>query len=716
MLFFRMVFLLCLICQLSIGASSCEDQWLVLSNSYFEPVAGSALDLSNLTQFREDSNNVRVSGEYFVDGKARKLHFFTATLGFGPNNGGFPDHETANHLAIMIKRNGYNSVRVHFTEAMLMVGRNRDFDFDEEQLDRFYYLIAALRNQGMYFFVDMLGSWNGAYGNVKGHRYTRGQYDVTLGSLLFDEELNHWLTLVKTLWAKKNPYTKLSMLEDSALVGVMLVNEGDTDFLLRNQQDKKLKLPFRSWLLKKYQNNQALQAQFGQALNEIELPLVSEHSLLNNEFQLYATELQINQLNWMKQELTNLGYKGPVTSFNTWTSYHNAITRDHLSFVDQHQYVDHPKNGMVESGALISQTRLLDGKNRYLDKLAWIKQFGKPFTVSEYGQPFWNKYRWEVAPFTAAYAAFQDWSMITHFGNVFTLSRPAPGKWRQMMVPFEMGVDPTLQTGEKIAAFLFGRGDVSAGKTKLSIKVPDAAAGYPADRFVSWQLAQMQYLLGVGLNVGEKSKVELASKSLEISTDEDDIGTKAIYSKLLENKVIEDDGWSNPSLQRYQNSTKELRIDLKQNYMTVATKGSVGVMGAAGSKVETSTVSIKVDNGEGAFFIHDLGEGDLSKSKRALLIMSTDSRNSNMTFLDKEETKLDQIGTFPAKIKDATITFELKTDASNTNNWKLYALDFNGKRTTEVTLKYLGINSVQAQVKLASLAKKITPYFEIVSE
>lgn len=689
-----------------------DEEWLVLPNSTLEPFAGSALDISHIAQHRDPSLNVRVSGEHFSDEQPSKLRFFTATLTFSPNTLGYPDHASADRLAVMIRRNGYNAVRVHFTEAMLMNGRNKDYDFDPEQLDRFYYLIAALRNQGMYFFVDMLASWNGAYGDVRGHRWTRGQHDVTLGSLVQDEDKAHWLGLVKALWAKKNPYTKLAMLEDPALVGVMLVNEGDTDFLLRNSLDNKMLMPFRDWLLNKYKSDEVLKSKIGLDSKDINLPRVTERTILNAEFQRFTTELQLKQLGWMKQQLAELGYKGPVSSFNTWPSYHNALSRKQLSFVDQHQYADHPKGGMIEPGTGMWTGRLLDGKTRYLDKLAWTRQFGQPFTVSEYGQPFWNKYRWEIAPFTAAYAAFQGWSMIAHFGNVFSLSRPAAGKWRQMMVPFEIGVDPTLQAGEKIAAFLFGRGDVSAGKARLSVKVPDAAAGYPADRFVSWQLAQMQYVLGVGLNVGEQSKNESAVKGLEISTDEDEIGTKAIYARLLENKVIEEDGWTNPSLQRYQSSTKELKIDLKQNYMTVVTKGSVGVMGGAGSKVETPVVSIKVENGEGAFFIHDLGEADLSKSKRALLIMSTDSRNSNMTFLDKDETKLDQVGTFPAKVKDATITLEFKTAVPN-DHWKLYALDFTGKRTTELPLKPLVKGGVQAQIKLASLVNKITPYFEL---
>lgn len=706
-----------------INAHAATDKWLPLPNSSLEVISGSALDLSEISQRRDPSSNnnayISANGEFFETTKpvGQRVRFFTATLGVSPNNGGFPDHATADRLALMIKRNAYNAVRVHMLEAMLMNNRKQDFDFDPEQLDRFFYLMSALRKQGMYFFVDILTSWNGAYGDVVSHRWTRGQHDVTLGSLLPGKEQEHWLAMVKALWARKNPYTGVSTLQDPAVAGVILVNEGEADFLLRKEQRHELAMPFREYLIAKFGTPQAVKLAVGRLPDDIVLPPVSEKSAVGREFQLFTHDLELKQFNWMRLRVQELGFRGMVTSFNAWPGYHVAASRAAASFVDMHQYADHPKGGMVQRDTKLNMGRLLDGRNRFLDRLAWSRQSGQPYTVTEYGQPFWNTYRWEVAPFTAAYARLQDWSLIAHFGNSFSLTRPALGKWRSMMVPFEVGTDPTLRAGETIAAFLYGRGDVTSSNSRLVVNLDSKeAAASPADRFVSWQLAQMQYVLGVGLKLTDTNKLIIspAKRTLDITTNDDEIATSQIYKKLLDTKTVDPDTWTSPALQRFRSSTGELKIDLKQHVMSVVTKGSVGLLGSSGSKLESPQVSIRLDDGEGAVFVSDLGNSDLNNSNHALLVISTDSRNTGMTFTDSAETTLDQIGTFPALINDATATVEMAS--VNNKNWKLFALSFTGKRTKELIVKKLPNGRSQAQVKLSSLVENVTPYFEWVLE
>jgi len=706
------------------NAQSALSKWLPMSNSSMEPIAGSALDLGGITKRRnvdlKGDVSATIQGEHFSEStlETGKLRFFTATLGIGPNNGGFPDRSTSDRLAKMIKHNGYNAVRVHFVEAMLMSNRKQDFDFDPEQLDRFFYLMNALRQQGMYFFVDMLGSWNGAYGDVRSHRWTRGQYDVTLGSLVPGKDREHWLKLVKALWARKNPYSGLSTLEDPAVAGIVLVNEGGTDFLLRRGPREELLAPFQQWLLKKYGNEAAMQLKIGKSLNQLVLPSVSDRSLLGSEFQRFASDIQQDQVAWMQRELQTLGYRGAVTSFNDWPGYHASVPRTGLSFVDMHQYADHPVNGMVEPGTKLGMGSLLDGRNRFLDKLAWSRIVNQPFTVSEYGQPFWNPNRWEVAPFTAAYGSLQGWSQITHFGNTLSLTRPALGKWRAMMVPFEVGTDPTLRAGETIAAFLFGRGDVSAATSRLIVKLnAKEAAGLPADQFVPWPLAQMQYVLGVGLRLeGAASKPRNDQRTLlEISTTEDSIKTTDVLKRLKTSGAVDIANSSDPNAGRYTSTTGELQIDLKANSMTVSTKGSVGLLGKSGTHVSSSGVSINLVEGAAAVFLSDLGAADISKSKNALMIVSTDSRNTGMTFKDADETILDQIGTFPALLRDATVSIDMAA-ADNKKDWQLYALSLTGERTMKLPVQKLANGTARARIELRALGANVTPYFEWVAQ
>lgn len=79
-----------------------------------------------------------------------------ASLAWSPASGGFPDHVTADRYARQLAMHGYNLARLHFVDASLMFGRDRDFDYDPETLDRIQYLLAALKRNGIYWMVDGL--------------------------------------------------------------------------------------------------------------------------------------------------------------------------------------------------------------------------------------------------------------------------------------------------------------------------------------------------------------------------------------------------------------------------------------------------------------------------------------------------------------------------------------------------------------------------------
>ncbi|OYT85593.1 MAG: hypothetical protein CFE46_17800 [Burkholderiales bacterium PBB6] len=614
----------------------------------------------------------------------------------------------------MVRRGGYNAVRVHMVEAMLMDSRRGDFNFDPQQLDRLHYLLGALRKQGMYLFVDMLGSWNGAYGDLKSHRWARGQHDAVLGSLLPGDEREHWLALVKKLWVLKNPYTGQSTLQDTALAGVVLVNEGAADFLLRKGPSPVLLASFQQWLVKQFGSQGAAQQALGAWPTESTLPRVQDTSPMGAAFQRYTAELQDEQVDWMKGRLAEFGYKGPVTAFNAGMGLHAMRGQRQLSFTDMHSYADHPAGGAIEPGTKLNQWRLLDGRNRYFDFLAWSRAWGKPFTVTEYGQPFWNTWRWEVGPFTAAYARLQNWSLIAHYGDTFNLSRPGKGKWRQMIVPFDTGTDPTLRAGETIAAFLFARGDVSPSKVSVAMNVdPAFAASQPADTFVNWNTAQFQYVAAVGVDIRGAAQATSANR-LALSWKEDGIKAPELAQRMAAQAMLPKDVAQAVTGGRYLSSTKELALDTKRMVMTIVTPASVGLLGSTGAKVE-GAVSTELIDGEGAVVTSVLDAQDLSRGGRALTVISTDSRNSGMQFLDTENKVLGRLGTFPVQLHDATAKVTMPAPPTG-KRWRLYALDFTGRRTTELKVEELGGRRAAAVIKLSSLGDAVTPYFEWLAE
>ncbi|MDR7145208.1 hypothetical protein [Rhizobium sp. BE258] len=692
--------------------------WITVPNSSLEVVAGSALDISAVVP-RIDSGiklggGVAFSSEDFnINARqpARAARFFCSTLTFGKNTGGLPPVKEIPRWADAISRAGYNAVRIHMADLFLMEGRRADFGFDPEQLDRFDHLLAELRSRGIRFIFDVMGSWNGAYGDVGDNRWIEGKHDTKVGSYFPGAERDHWAKLARVLWARQNPLTHASPLQDPATLGVILVNEGEVQVISRKGISEDFREPFYNWLLARYHSDADIEHAWG---SKFSLKEVSSgaNTAAASDFAAFSSELQKGQVQWMKGELEKLGYRGPVTSFDTIADYRENSSRNALSFVDLHQYADSPKNGMIEPGTEFWGGDLLDGKSRFFDKLSWSRIEGKPYTVTEYGMSYPNPNRYAVAPMTAAQAAFQNWNLVCQYGTPIALNRPGRGQWQQMLVPFNVGQDPTLRAGETIAAFLYGRGDVSPSKSRVTVQLPPGVSSAPSNVFVDWEAAKLQHLVGVAV-AGEGAGEQATGFNRIALPYAEKLGSiSALTAKLVRQGLITSHVADDASRGIYHSSTGEIILDTKAKVETVVTKGSVGLVSEHPSSVGGSGWKIELSEGAGAVFVSDLGQdADLSKSKHSLLVVSTDSRNSGATFKDRDEKVIDRIGRFPVQIKDATVKV-----IAPPGDWRFFALDFSGRRTREIHFVQALDGASQATVRLAELGDDVTPYFELVRQ
>lgn len=103
----------------------------------------------------------------------------------------------------------------------------------------------------------------------------------------------------------------------------------------------------------------------------------------------------------------------------------------------------------------------------------------------------------------------------------------------------------------------------------------------------------------------------------------------------------------------------------------------------------------------------------VNASKRLLVILATDARNSGMRFSDAAETTLLDIGHKPVVIRAATIKLKLRN--RNAAQLAVYSNNLRGQRGDEipVTRQADGISFV---LDTASLSHGPTTYFEIVSQ
>lgn len=97
----------------------------------------------------------------------------------------------------------------------------------------------------------------------------------------------------------------------------------------------------------------------------------------------------------------------------------DVYTFAQLDFVDSHLYWDHPTwpNGPAWSptGWIIQNRPWVNGPFEGLFDLAAMAVQGKPFTVTEFNQPFPNRYAVEAPILMATFANLQDWDAVFQF-------------------------------------------------------------------------------------------------------------------------------------------------------------------------------------------------------------------------------------------------------------------------------------------------------------
>lgn len=138
-----------------------------------------------------------------------------------------------------------------------------------------------------------------------------------------------------------------------------------------------------------------------------------------------------------------------------------------LDYIDEHFYIDHysfPNVSWDGRDWRFRDTFALATGLSTLRDVAAAAVAGRPYTVSEFNQPWPNTYGAELLPAAAALAAFQDWDGLMHFAYEH-------GRTWDAGVPhgFNLNGDWTkaMQAGQ--AAMLFRLGLIQPGRTELRI-------------------------------------------------------------------------------------------------------------------------------------------------------------------------------------------------------------------------------------------------------
>lgn len=729
----------------TLRGSVASAPWPPLQDQSLEVDAGSVLDFSSLVEAgpagRHGWARALADGRIGFEGRPKPQRFFSASFQFAPSNGGFPDRDEARKLVTQLVRTGYNAVRLQCVEQQLMSGQKQDFDFQPEQFDRFQFLLAELKRQGVYAVIDIAYIDNGAYGGVFPHRWVRTAHQLRRDLLVDDAARNHWKRLLQRMLGQRNPHTGTVPLQDPSLLCLVFSNEGGLIELAfragggwNAAPPEVYAEPFRQWLAKRYATEADWRQAWGSeaAADEslaarVRLPArLRVTGSRQRDFMRFVVDCEQEAFRWQLAHAQSLGYRGLATSYNNWAWLHSDITRSALPVVDQHAYHAHP-TGFVEPGSRVSGESSLPGAAGYLRELFATRQWGKPFIVTEYGHAFWNGFRREASALVPAYAALQDWDLLTQFSeNSLQLSYQAPQPSRRSAIfPFTISTDPVRRTGERLAALLYARGDVAPARRRIEFRV-DAQAVLAANGGWS-QLGEAPGRLGLVSAVGLGFGREAAPGRVVLDEQDDFMVDKSRTGYQVLNALggrglrrrLEAAGWADAgSLAafergRHVSDTGELQLDAGAGRFSVDTPRTVALL-AASAPDSVGLLSLQRLSVPALVAACSMDGRALSQSRRILLFVITDATNTGIEFQDEARTRLRKLGTLPALVQPVQISLRLAL-AGTPGGLQLHALAQNGRRLQTLPLRMDGSN-LQCDIDTAALSSGPSLMFELSSE
>jgi hypothetical protein len=689
------------------------DAWRPVEDRNLAIVAGSVLDFSGLVSHQ----------------KAAHARLFCASSPYGIENG-FPDRAKADDYARQLRLHGYNLARFHFVDKVLMNRRTRDFDFDLEQLDRFHYFLAALKREGISWMMDGLTSWNAAYGDVGGDRWVKKR-NVKAGVYYDPEQRKHWEQLVQRILGSRNPYTGIRILDDPALYGVILVNEGGLNHIVSLDPDPGLDRLFQQWVVARYRTVETARNAWGMYApkgDQITLPRrVWAANPWVRDAQRFFYEIQRETFRWMSEYIRTLGYEGRITAFNNWPNLQDQATRAHLPWIAMNAYHDEPSM-FVQHGSRIAQSSSLVGRLEYVRHLANSRHWGKPYSVSEHDHPFWNRWRYESGLAVGAYAALQGWDLICrHATSPIEMSYGGePGSRKRAIYPFGIGMDPVARANETLTALLYVRGDVRSSRHRVGINLSEE---YVFDErggisHLPAGVAQLGLVTGVGL-LWADNKPDLPLDTViepggPLPTLTNKLASRIglsgeqslgeLLNELRARGLLV--GNQSDGKERIVSDTAEIILEPSAKSLKVITpRTEAAAFEQAPGRLDA--LAISASSGPALVSASAMDASRLGQSRRILLILATDARNTGMRFADLEARELVALGSLPVVVRTARVDIRLRH--ADSSRMVLYALHLNGGRAEKLPLT-IESGAVSFSLDTATLKQGPTTFFELVVE
>lgn len=407
-------------------------------------VAGSVLDLSGWRGTAVPAGSlgrVTVSGRQMLEGGVAK-RWNIAHL--QPENTYTPlpaDRAAIDAGVAYLARCGYNCIRIMGIEHLVMRGIDGAAIYNAELMDRFDYLLAACKAQGLYW-VLCVQSYN-LFMDLDG---TNNRFSYTAATnckqRIFTEQnvRDNWAAGVHAFYNRVNPHTGINILQDPALLLLELYNEASSIFcgslawpatwVTRNAGATVAAQTWGEWLADTskghgYANLAALNASWGTAHASYSAAAAASVPLLDVtvipqtqqavDALLYTQYLEGDLHGFYVSALASMGYTG-LRSMHCMYPQAGEIREAHKysanDVVNKHHYVN-----LINDPAPGGFTQSLDQplwEYEYTGLMHLWAGGAKPLWLGEMGNVAWSTWRHHFALIVAA-AASSGASSVSFF-------------------------------------------------------------------------------------------------------------------------------------------------------------------------------------------------------------------------------------------------------------------------------------------------------------
>ena len=375
------------------------------------------LDISFLFEDEKPAGKhgfLKAEGDRFVFEDGTAVRFWGTNL-----NGGacFPEKEYAPKLAKRIASFGCNMVRLHQLDSEANIPniymcrrgiRLKDTQhFDEESLDRLDYMIACMKKEGIYIYLDMTVSRVFRSGDGVAN------WDLPKRSTPYCIIDARMIRLQKQfmddIWNHVNPYTGLAYKDEPAIALSDVVNEQDLFGVYGKIELEPYATDFRN----------AFRAWCGEKGIRLDVDAVDLNYNSQEHLVEYKTQRTAAYYNEMMDYMRQLGVKIPMAGNNHSQTYLQTRAANIAGdFMDTHLNIRFMKWG--PGGRYWQDISLHELPEWGSMRSARRRRFGKPMFHSEWDLTWPNRYRAESSIMLAAVGGLQNWSGATIHTYAYT--------------------------------------------------------------------------------------------------------------------------------------------------------------------------------------------------------------------------------------------------------------------------------------------------------